>query len=231
MEQAKISLGSRTDINFIPLEEIDIREKSRFTGIAELICENIISGDLATAKDYYSQARFENPDVSNTVFYDNFSRRISNSYFDFANSEIDSLDPAKSWHGSTIDTIEIAISNALHFSPSHPLEEITKARLLIKKADHAYQFIKSGQILAAVYNWKDCLDEAKPKISSSRDIGEGTLSEFSVDLEIFNMYCDKANEDVDQIENGFDSLEKQGEGLIIIFTVIILSLVLAALAI
>ena len=33
-------LGNRPDINIILLEEIDIREKSRFTGIAELICEN-----------------------------------------------------------------------------------------------------------------------------------------------------------------------------------------------
>ena len=111
----EISLGNRPDINIILLEEIDIREKSRFTGIAELICENIISGNLDIAKEYYKKARFENPDVANTVFYDNFSLRFSNSYFDFANSQLDSLDPEKNWYQGTINIIEIAIDNALHF--------------------------------------------------------------------------------------------------------------------
>ncbi len=175
------SLGPRISYVPIPWEEIKNEEKKRFSGIAQLICEAAKSGDLTTAKDYWRKARFENPEVANTVFYENFSQKISDSYIEYANVTMNDI---MFDSNSEFSQIEIAINNAKHFDEFHPMLPISEARLLVRKANFLGQ-----------YNHEECLELAYSKLSEFHDIDTATMESYSITKETFKRRYEMGKEE------------------------------------
>ena len=196
-------LGKRVDQYLTPWDEIDTRDKKRFSGIAKLICEAAASGDLSTAKEYWRKARFENPDVANSVFYDNFSRRISSSYIEFANRRMNEMMYEIPILG--FQELEIAISNAQHYDSFHPMIALSEARLLIRKANNLGR-----------YDAGSCLERAQSKIAEAYEIDHSILVNYSIDDAAFTPeynICLEEYEHISQIINKLRSAKTENEGI------------------
>ena len=141
-------LGARIEEYLTPWEQISLDKKERLSGIAELICEAARSGDFATAKEYWKNARFQDPVSANSAFYDNYNTRIAGSYLSYVNNEMSRI----KWEVPTLgfNNLEIGISNAEHYDPYHPMLGFAKARLLIRKANNI-----------GSYDAHSCLSEAE----------------------------------------------------------------------